>query len=103
MEAKNPQNNQSVDSLLERSSLSDAGVEKKVTELLERETFRQKTKQLIVEHTDTVTFMEKVQKYANEQIDKRLFKNTKVMFGFIVSWLLSLVATVVITLWLGGK
>jgi uncharacterized membrane protein len=48
---------------------------------------------MIIEHTDSVTFMKKVQGYSDEQIDKRLFKNVKVVVGLIVTW----VATIVLT------
>jgi hypothetical protein len=96
----NPSQNPSelpVDSLLEQSSTSDDEIEKKVAQLLRQDLFREKTKQIIVEHTDTVAFMKKVQVYADEQIDRRLFKNTKVIIGVILGWIATAVITFAVT------
>jgi len=82
-------NNLSVDSLLEQSSKSDDEIEKKVAQLLKQDLFREKSKQIFNEMTGTVEFMRKVQEYANEQIDKRLFKNTWVILGVIATWIIT--------------
>lgn len=52
--------------------------------------FADRVKEIVVEHTDSVPFMEKTQKYADQQIDKRVFKNVKVSIGLIVGWLASI-------------
>ena len=59
--------------------------------------FAQRIKEIVIEHTESVPFMEKTQGYADQQIDKRLFKNAKVILGLIVSWLASIGIAILIT------
>lgn len=59
--------------------------------------FATRVKEIVVEHTDTVPFMEKSQKYADKQIDTRLFKNAKVVVGVIIGWLASIGIAILIT------
>lgn len=58
--------------------------------------FEKRIIEIIQKHTDTVPFMEKSQKYADDQIDRRLFKNAKVVVGLIIGWIASIVIAVVI-------
>lgn len=59
--------------------------------------FAKRVDGIVTEHTGTVKFMEKSQKYADSQIDKRLFKNVRVILGLIVSWIASIAVAVIIT------
>ena len=58
--------------------------------------YADRVKIIVVDHTDTVPFMKKVQGYADEQIDKRLFKNAKVVLGLVVGWAASICIAVAI-------
>lgn len=49
--------------------------------------FADRVKSIVVEHTGTVEFMKKSQEYADDQIDKRLFKNAKVVWGIVAGWI----------------
>ncbi len=60
-------------------------------EALHHDRYKAKIKEMIIEHTDSVPFMKKVQVYSDEQIDKRLFKNSKVMGGLLLTWIITLV------------
>lgn len=86
-----------VDSLLEKASTSDDAIERMAGKLLGQDLFRRKTNQIITEHTNTVPFMEKVQKYADQQIDTRIFKSVKVTLGLLLSWVASIAVAVLIT------
>lgn len=59
--------------------------------------FAERMEEIIVKHTDTVPFMEKSQKYADQQIDKRLFKNAKVVLGLVIGWVASIAVAVLVT------
>ena len=59
--------------------------------------FAKRVKEIVIDHTDTVPFMEKTQKYADQQIDKRLFKNAKVVIGLVVGWLASIGIAILVT------
>lgn len=85
-----------VDSLIEEASISDDEIERRVAKLLRQDVFREKTKQIFNEQVDTVPFMQKVQGYADEQIDKRLFKNVKFVLGVLIGWAVSLAIAFVI-------
>lgn len=87
-------------SILSDSTSSDDYVTRKVHELIEQEGFRKRTIEIIVEHTDSVPFMEKVQRYADKQIDMRLFKNTKVVVAIIIGWIVTAIIAF-IAAWLG--
>lgn len=89
MDRKNQSEPLGVDSLLEQSTISDNEIERRVAQLLKQDLFREKTKQIIGEYIDTVPFMKKVQEYADTQIDTRLFKNTKVVVGVIIGWIVT--------------
>ena len=89
-------------SVIDSSSTADEFVSRKINELLEQGAFRKKTLEIIEEHTNSVPFMEKVQKYADQQIDNRLFKNVKVVVGLIIGWLVSIGLAVLIA-WLTNK
>lgn len=91
----------SVDTLLEKASTSDDSIERMVSKLLRQDLFRRTTNNIITEYTDTVQFMEKVQKYADKQIDTRIFKSVKVVVGMIVGWVASIVIAVIIAILLG--
>ena len=74
------------------SALSDEAADK----LFQKETFRVRGKEIIEESLDSVPCMEKVQKYAGMEIDKRLYKSTvfwltligvAIITNFITSWL----------------
>lgn len=80
-------NSPGVNSTLEDASTSDDDIERMAAKLLGQDLFRQRTNQIIVEHTGTVDFMKKVQEYADTQIDTRLFKNAKVMLTVIIGWI----------------
>lgn len=88
-----------VDSLLQQASTSDDTIERMAGKLLGQDLFRRKTNQIITEHTDTVPFMEKVQKYADQQIDTRIFKSVKVVLWAIASWVTSIGIAVGIAIW----
>ena len=79
--------------IFESSTSTDAYVQQKIGEILEQGAFRKKALEITKEYTGTVEFMECVQKYADAQIDKRLFKNVGVIMGLIAGW----IATAVIT------
>lgn len=100
MESQNNQANEG--SILRDPTASDSYVTRKVAELIEQEGFRKRTIEIIIEHTDSVPFMEKVQKYADNQIDNRLFKNVKVMTGIIISWVISL-GVAILAAWVTAK
>ena len=79
------------------SALSDEAANK----LLQKETFRVRTKEIIEEYLDSVPCMEKVQKYAGMEIDKRLYKSivfwltligVAIITNFIANWLSGIVA-----------
>ncbi len=78
-----------VDTLLEQPTTSSDVIVEKASRLLQQEKFRARTKELIEEYTETVPFMRKVQEYADEQIDKRLFKNSKVVIGVVLTWIVT--------------
>jgi len=59
--------------------------------------FEKRIVEIVEKHTNTVPFMKKSKKYADEQIDHRLFKNTKVALGFLISWIASIAAAVIIS------
>lgn len=71
----------------------DGAIGDQIFEALHHDRYKTKIKEIIIEHTDSVTFMKKVQGYADEQIDKRLFKNVKVVIAVLLGW----IATAVIT------
>lgn len=62
-----------------------------INDLLYSEGFRSRVQAIITEQTDSVSFMEKVQKYADIQIDRRSLKNYKVIAKWIVKVLISVI------------
>lgn len=94
-------NNLGVNSVFDSPASQDAFVTNKVAELLGHEMFRKRTIEVIVEHTDSVPFMKKVQAYADQQIDARIFKSVKVVLGLAIGWIGSIVVAVVIAVWVG--
>lgn len=56
--------------VIDQSSRSDAAVERKVQELMERESFKKRTKEIISDYVDSVPFMKKVQEYASDEVKK---------------------------------
>lgn len=75
---------------------------KVILDALSHDTYQAKIKQMIIDHTDSVPFMKKVQTYADEQIDKRLFKNAKVTASLILGWIVTIVIAVFLA-WLKLK
>ena len=69
-----------------------------ILDALSHDTYQAKIRQMIADHTDSVPFMKKVQGYADEQIDKRLFKNAKVTAKLIFGWFVSIAIAVVISM-----
>ena len=65
--------------------------------LLQQENFRVRTKEVIEECLETVSFMKKVQEYASDEIDKRLYKNLK----FWISIIATTILTVIISSFIG--
>lgn len=59
--------------------------------------FATRIKEIVIEHTESVPFMEKSQKYADQQINTRLFKNVKVVLGLAIGWLASIGIAILIT------
>jgi hypothetical protein len=101
MEQNRNQNSpQQFGSTLQSSSTSDAYVQEKINQIFEQTAFRKKTNEIIEEYVDTVPFMKKVQLYADEQIDRRLFKNTKVVIAVILGWVVT-AAIAFAAAWLG--
>jgi len=94
-------NSLGVNSVIDSPATQDAFVSNKVSELLGNEAFRRRTNEIIVEHTNSVPFMKKVQEYADQQIDTRIFKSVKVVLGLIVGWTASIVIAVVIAVAVG--
>jgi len=71
-------------------ALSDESASK----LLQQEKFRVRTKEVVEECLETVSFMRKIQEYASDEIDKRLYKSLK----FYISIILTTILTVIIFL-----
>ncbi len=94
-------NDVGVNSVLDSPTSQDSFVTSKVAELLGHEVFRKRTIEVIVEHTDSVPFMKKVQEYADQQIDARIFKSVKVVLGIVIGWVGSIVVAVAIAVWVG--
>jgi len=64
-----------------------------VFEALHHDRYKAKIKEIIVEHTDSVIFMKKVQGYAGEEFDRRVYKSVKFWAIILIGW----VATAVVT------
>jgi hypothetical protein len=96
MENQNPNN--SSGSIFRDSTSSDDYVSRKVAELIKQEDFRKRTIEIIVEHTESASFMEKingmivahtgtvefeelVMKYAGKEYENRLLKSGRFL-GF---------------------
>ena len=63
---------------------------RQIDSMFEREHFRTRVNNVIEEHTNSVPFMEKVQGYADKQIDIRIFKSVRVVLGLIAGWVASI-------------
>lgn len=94
---QNPNNQQG--STIQSSTSSDEYVQSKVNQIFEQNAFRTKTNEIIGEYVNTVPFMKKVQGYADEQIDKRLFKNAKVVAGLIIGWIVTIAIAYLLAKW----
>ena len=57
-------------SIIDTVSSSDALIERKVPELMERAAFEKRTKEIITNYIDSVSFMKKVQEYASEEVKR---------------------------------
>jgi hypothetical protein len=80
-------------STLDQSSVDDEFVQNKIEQIYEQGAFRKKTIEIVAEYTDTVPFMKKVQEYADDQIDKRIFKNVSFVVGALIAWVASIIAS----------
>ncbi len=69
--------------------------EKEANKLLEKEHFRKKIKEIIGEYVDTVSFEEKVQRYAGKEIDKRALSGTKYWKNLLITALVTALFTVI--------
>ena len=74
-------------------ALSDESANK----LLQQENFRVRTKEVIEECLETVSFMKKVQKYASEEIDKRLYKSLRFWISIIATTILTVMISLFIS------
>ncbi len=66
-------------------------IDEKATQLISHDDWRVRVCNIIDERVDSVPFMEKVQKYADAQIDKRTLQSIKF-------WLILIASTIVTTL-----
>ena len=83
------QNQQSANSVFDEPVANSTYITNQVNSLLHRESFRKRVNEVIVDHTNSVPFMRKVQEYADDEIDKKLFKNAKVIIGIIIGWVVT--------------
>lgn len=77
--------------------ISSVGAADIFDQRIRNEDTRQHIKAIISEYADSVPFMEKVQRYATDEIDKRIFKSAKVWastaIGMIGSALIGAIAS----------
>lgn len=87
------ENSQNQNNIFDEPVGNSSYVDRQINSMFERERFRQRVNEVIEERTNSVPFMKKVQNYADEQIDARLFKNVKVMGGLILGWIITAVVS----------